>query len=128
MTAKGSQQRPPAHFAGWISEKWGVAWVVSAERQDKRVGVLSVSKPKESEKPETAYILQYTHRDDLDGRETERLHGIAAGNHKDAIKKALAFMEEIALRRDHRQEAKLFFQEREVTIWTEPCENAASAK
>jgi len=27
-------------FAGWISEKFGIAWVVSEHRHDKRTGVI----------------------------------------------------------------------------------------
>lgn len=31
-------RRPPGAFAGWISREWGVSWVISQERSDKRTG------------------------------------------------------------------------------------------
>lgn len=34
----GGSKNKPGNFAGWISEEWGVAWVVSQHRTDKRTG------------------------------------------------------------------------------------------
>jgi hypothetical protein len=34
----------PKHFAGWICEKYLIAWVVNPMRRDKRTGVIKYEK------------------------------------------------------------------------------------
>lgn len=105
-------QHIPGDFAGWISEKHGIAWVVSKHRKDKRTGVVPAVKPNEN-----IYVLQYEHREPGEHDARARFHGIAAANHQDAARQALAYMDRIKLEKQRRADAQLFYNEMEVSLW-----------
>jgi len=49
--AESRSENKPGVFVGWISEEWGVAWVVSPHRKDKRTGAVN-------RRPGSAYMAE----------------------------------------------------------------------
>lgn len=113
----------PGQFAGWISKKWDIAWVVSRYRKDKRTGALPPERP-----IDLVYILQYSERQAGGHRSFAKLQGIAAKDHIEAAQKAHAFMESINLAQNQRAEASLFYNERKIELWIGQNENDANEK
>lgn len=122
VTQERASYQQPGQFAGWISEKWRVAWIVTDARKDRRTGVI---RPVKEDK---VYLLQYEVRAPGQHKARAQFQGIAAQDHVEAAQKAREFLASIGLGNGRREFAELYFNERKIPLWIEPNENAGQGK
>jgi len=121
-TTGKEERNAPGIFAGWISEKHGIAWVVSPHRKD----VTFVEKSGQVYDPAKdvkTYTLIYGPNDKR--QKTEKIH---AYDDMDAKRQAEEILLLEGVHKRLRELAQLKRYGKEIPLWTVPNENAAAAR